>query len=129
MARKVNYQAPFDRNGNLMHYPEIQLVLPEDAVYTPGKGYDKPHNRVQPDWREVVPFEATLTLTPEVTSGRSAKYLHWVDDEGHRFPMFVTDLVGVVLSNARIERGRMSGSWVVCKRGANYGIKYYEEEK
>lgn len=128
MKRKVNYQAPFDIQGNLMHYPQIQLVKPKDAVWT-DKGWSLPYDRVQPDWCEVVPFEATLTLTPEVTSGRSAKYLHWVDDEGHRFPMFVTDLVGVVLSNARIEKGRVSGSWVVCKRGANYGIRYYEEEK
>lgn len=129
--KKVSYQAPFDIHGNLMHYPQTQYVTAPEAKWIEGKGYDIPTQHIQPDWREVVPFYATMTLDTGVTSGRSAKYINWTDEKGRRYPMFVADVVGLITSGIRIEDGKVSGLWVVCKRGENYGIKFYgkEEEK
>jgi len=128
MAKKINYKAPFDRQGSLMHYPQDQYVLSSDAVWVEGKGYNPPAKVVPPDWREVVPFYATMKLDNSVTSGRSAKYVHWTDFKGKRYPMFVTDIVGLITSGVRIEDNEVSGFWVVCKRGANYGIRFVGEE-
>lgn len=127
MARKVSYRAPFDRNGNLQHYPSEQFVLPEGATWTE-KGYQPPGRYVDPEWRDIEPFHATMTLEPGVTSGRSAKYVHWRDQDGHQYPMFVSELVDLVVSGAAKEGGVAEGDWIVCKRGANYGIRYVRRE-
>lgn len=126
MARKVNYQAPFDRDGNLQHYPQTQADW-SGVTYVDGKRVGEIIFH-EPDWREVVPFRATMTLESGVTSGRSAKYVHWRDQDGHQYPMFVSELVDLVTAGAAKEGGVAEGMWIVCKRGANYGIRYVREE-
>lgn len=127
--KKVSYRAPFDVKGNLMHYPQVQMVKPEGSVWVEHFGYVPPLERVEPDWREVVPFYATMKLDGGVTSGRSAKYVRWTDFNGRSYPMFVTDIVGLITSGIRIEDNEVSGFWIVCKRGANYGIRFHGEEE
>ena len=135
MSKKVNYKAPFDINGNLMHYPQTQYVKPGNATYVSGIGYVSNetgktvgYDFVDPDWRQVEPFYATMKIEDGVTSGRSAKYVHWKDFNGYTYPMFVSELVGLIVSGTRIEDNEVSGYWIVCKRGANYGIKFYGKE-
>lgn len=117
MARKVNYRAPFDRNGNLQHFPSWRWD-PERRGYTIDDN----------DWRDVEPFHAVMRLEPGVTSGRSAKYLHWRDQDDHQYPMFVAELVELVVTGVVKEGGIAEGDWIVCKRGQNYGIRYVRDE-
>lgn len=112
--------APFDRSGNLMHYPQDQCDY-SGVTYTNGVRSGSP-TWFPPDWRPNEPFEAVMTIELGVTSGRSAKYVHWRDQDGHQFPMFVTDLVDVV-ANGSISQGAVRGLWMVAKRGANYGLR------
>jgi hypothetical protein len=65
--------------------------------------------------------DATLTIS-DMHRGRSAAYFECVDEGGHRFPLFMTDLLEVVRA-LDIRRGTVAGRWVVCKRGQNYGVR------
>jgi hypothetical protein len=91
-------EAPYDPNGNLEHYPTHRTV-----------------------WRPNEPFKATLQIETSI-SGRSAKYLIWVDADGRRWPMFVTDCIDL-MRRADVLKGVAEGTWVVRKRGANYGLR------
>jgi hypothetical protein len=106
MAKIGKYQVPFDSNGNLLHYA----------------GYG------QVDWRDNHPFRAQLKLDG-MTSGYSAKYLKWVDiNTGHRYSMFVADLIEL-LNERTVSKGlTMDSLWVVRKRGNNYGIVIYQPD-
>jgi hypothetical protein len=115
MARKVDYQAPFTQDGHLMHYPQDRYTgTYVDAVYVPGPV-------IGPDWRPIEPFDATLTIS-DMHRGRSAAYFECVDGDGHKFPMFMTDLLDVIRT-MDVRRGTVAGRWVVGKRGQNYGIR------
>lgn len=109
MPRPVAYRAPFDQDGNLLHY-----VYTSAYTRAPGEASGL-------DWRPVEPFTATLTIET-MHSGRSAKYLEWRDPDGHRYPMFVADLLAM-LREAVIDHGTLTASWLVRKRGENYGIR------
>lgn len=95
-------EAPFDGDGNMLHYP--------DNFYMNRDG----------GWRQVQPFEATLTIVG-LNRGRSAAYLTVVDEAGHNYPLFITDLVDII-QNRDIIGGRLTGRWAVRKRGQNFGI-------
>lgn len=102
MPSKVT-KAPFDHEGNLLHYP---------VVYTSGRAY--------PEWRPNIPFVATLTIYG-MSRGRSAAYFIWQDEDEHEYPMFISDAVEV-LRRCTISNGRVTARWIVKKRGQNFGI-------
>lgn len=111
--RPVSYLAPFAADGSLLHYANPYRPCPPVPGTSVGGGTH---------WRVVEPFDATLTIAA-MHSGRSAKYTEWTDTDGRRYPMFVADLIAL-LSDAVIVRGTVSGTWIVRKRGENYGVRF-----
>lgn len=110
MTKTKVTHAPFDEHGNLLHWARE------------GTGWGTAH-----EWRPNVPFEADLTITG-MESGRSAKYVTLADERGHRYTMFVTDLLDAL----RTPEGARDGSfgsrrWIVAKRGQNFGVKVAAE--
>ena len=111
MGKPKPYKAPFGPKGDLQHYPtpwwEANLSTGERV-------------RHAPEWREVASFPMVLRYKG-YARGRSAAYFLWEDADGHEYPMFLADL------DTFLKRGYMNGPvmaiWIVCKRGANYGIR------
>lgn len=96
-----NPQVPVDKNGNWLSYP--------------GWGQD--------GWQPVEPWFDVLEVDGMET-GRSSKLVILKDAEGHRYPMFVADLVrGIQEKSLRVHDGKVSAIWTASKRGKNYGIK------
>lgn len=76
------------------------------------------------DWVQPFEFTATLRLEEGVTSGRSAKYVHWREEITNKvYPMFISEFVSLV-RNGTIAQGRASGRWGFRKRGQNFGIEF-----
>jgi len=102
-------KAPYDSDGNLAHYA--------------GDGY-------MIRWRNNEPFHATLSIDG-ARSGRSAKYVILSSPQGGpdtpMFPMFVTELIETMRLCPLIRHGIIDGRWIVCKRGRNYGLRYWPE--
>lgn len=100
MAGK-EYRIPFDRNGDLEHYPSFDS-----------------------QWRDNIVFLASMELVPGVTTGRSAKYLHVIDVESNiTYPMFVADLLDAI-TRGTVRQGIFPATyWKVQKRGQNYGLR------
>jgi hypothetical protein len=99
-------EMPVDNKGNVLHYPASYHMKDGGGWVT---------------WQ--MPWYAELILDGS-TSGRSAKYLNLVDDDGKNYPMFVTDLVqGIQKGTLEVSGGKFKGWWTGSKRGANYGIK------
>lgn len=92
---------------------------------------------VEGEWRENEPFREFLTYHTWF-KGRSAVRIIWKDDEGHTYPMFITDFdklmhsgkVGTAYSNKGAERTGASvfALWHVVKRGANYGLAWVSND-
>jgi len=73
-------------------------------------------------WRDNVPFYATLELGG-IERGRSAAHFLWNDtDTGANYQMFMADAVDLMRSPAGVQAGKVTGWWIVVKRGANYGV-------
>lgn len=72
------------------------------------------------------PFSTTLWLV-ELERGRSAARFWWQDEAGVLYPMFGQGIVEL-LQNVTLDRGKVTGTWIAVKRGANYGIERYEEK-
>ncbi|MEU4155226.1 hypothetical protein [Actinoplanes sp. NPDC026670] len=104
-------EVPYDERGNLLFYVE------RDGGYSYLEG--DPY-RVAYTMRPNVTFDATLTID-SMRTGQSAKYLIWRDTDGHHYPMFITDLTAM-LPLVDVRRGVVSGTWIVRKKGQNYGI-------
>lgn len=75
--------------------------------------------------RPNVAFTATLTLD-SMRTGRSAKYLVWQDAEGHHYPMFISDLT-TMLPSVTVRHGVVAGTWIVRKKGQNFGIALHTD--
>ncbi len=107
MSKSSVTHAPFDPSGNLMHW-----APPRSDMYG---------ERIE--WRPNVPFEADLTIAG-MESGRSAKYVVLEDGDGHRYSMFVTDLLDALRTQDGVRDGRFGcRRWIVAKRGQNFGVK------
>lgn len=113
---KKTWQAPYDLDGNLMHYPETQR-----------RGQWPDLEFIQPDWRDPAPFTAHLTYQG-YKRGRSAAYFEWADEQGRTFPMFLKDL-DAILRSTEVGPGGVTGTWAECKRGQNYGIQLMQDEE
>ncbi|WP_147432677.1 hypothetical protein [Catellatospora citrea] len=100
---------PVDDHGNLEHYPSRvpvwgRLRPEQDQAWSEGNE----------------PFAATLTLVTG-PRGRTTPYFVWRDTAGLTYPMFMTDLVDVLMCKL-VDQGTVSGLWQVRKRGQNYGL-------
>lgn len=107
MTKTTVTEVPYDADGNLLHYV---------GPWT------------KPEMRPNEPFRAVLEIAG-MESGRSAKYVLFDDRDGHRYPMFVTDLLDFLRRSGPGVRGGITGSemWIVRKRGQNYGIALVPE--
>lgn len=132
MARKSTVErAPYDQQGNLQHFPqngweytgEVEIRENLWGGSSHGTFEHRVTRPIPPEWRPNEPFTATMTLQ-ELARGRSAAYFWWTDQVGHRYPMFMSDMVDVV-KLATTAGGVVTDTWIVRKRGANYGIGLY----
>ncbi len=100
MRRALNdpNMIPFDADGNLMHH-----VTP--YVYEIVEKYE---------------FGDILYFV-EFIRGKSAAYAVFVNGEGRKFPMFLSELEKVLLHGVLVG-GSMSGTFCFKKRGQNYSI-------
>ncbi|MER7281183.1 hypothetical protein ABT369_42790 [Dactylosporangium sp. NPDC000244] len=103
-------EVPYDERGNLLFYVDERFGY----SYLDGE-YSVPYTMRPND-----PFRATLTVD-SMRTGRSAKYLIWRDEHGHHYPMFISDLTAM-LPLVTVRLGEVSGTWIVRKKGQNYGI-------
>lgn len=86
-------------------------IIKEFAYYSDKKEVWKPNEEVE------------LTLHyKDYGRGRSSVTFYWVDDNGHKYPMFIKDVDELL----RQDMGTSSvhAIWTYVKRGANYGIKF-----
>lgn len=78
------------------------------------------------DWRPNDPFDAVLTVR-SLETGRSAVRF-WLEDETTKtkYPMFGHTLVDVLTESKSLGLGgRIGGTWIVVKKGANYGVEFH----
>lgn len=68
-----------------------------------------------------------LTLTyAGCGRGRSAVTFYWVDQNGTKYQMFLTDMDDMIRNNKA--QNQVSAEFEFVKRGANYGIKLCETD-
>ncbi len=128
-AKAKTFKVPFDPNGNLLHWAwnggwtagRWEYGLNGTGTWVKGKRLDKHIDTDQVKWREPANFKVRLTPV-RMLSGRSAKYLIWKDDEGHTYPMFMTDLIDAL---PYIDGGALNVELAFCKRGANFGVRVF----
>lgn len=118
MAKTKVHEVPYNHLGNLQHYP----CSTWDYSQKDGNGRPRIY---ETDWRLNDPFEETLQFE-QMQRGRSAAYSLWKDPEGHTYPMFMSDLEELLI-NKIIRNGVVRCTWIVKKRGSNYGIGLYKE--
>lgn len=99
---KSKFQVPYQPDGSVPHYPE-------------------PWKHGELTWKDPEPFEATLTLDG-MSRGRSAANFDFTSETGATFTVFMTDLVDMIRDRRWVE-GRITATFVPCKRGQNYGIR------
>jgi len=98
MAKTGNYQIPFNKDGDQLHYP------------------DRWQNA---EMRDNFEFEDTLTFET-YERGRSAAYFIFKRSTGEKVTFFMTDFCGIV---NHMRNGKVSGNFTFTKRGMNYGTK------
>lgn len=103
---------PFDDKGNFVNYAY------NENIYT----------HIKYEWKDNVPFYAEMT-SDSISRGRSSANFIFVDQNRRRYTVFMKDTLWLLqnLSSLIIVDGVIKGMWVGCKRGDNYGIKYYSE--
>ncbi len=74
------------------------------------------------EWRDNYEFESVLAID-KMQRGYSAKYLIWVDEEGHTYPMFIADLIDLLKRGVVQEGVTTPHRWTFRKRGENYGVR------
>ncbi|MFE5290128.1 hypothetical protein ACFRAQ_34615 [Nocardia sp. NPDC056611] len=81
------------------------------------------------EWRDNKPFRSSLRVVGKYETSKTA-VVELADSNGHKYPMFVADLVKM-LQNPNLGIGitegaplAFVGSWIVCRRGSAYGIRY-----
>lgn len=97
MTSKIK-QYPVDSYGDMIEYPDWH----NKPVY----------------WADIEEFEATMTFVRYV-KGRSSLRFILEDENGKTWSMMAQCIDDFVF---RANRGTVSGKWVMCKRGANYGL-------
>ena len=94
---------PVDENGNMIDY---------DGSKRSGE-------------KDIVEFEETMTFQ-YYTKGRSSLRFILVDSQGREWSMMAQCIDYFVKHSAN---GVLSGKWIMCKRGSNYGLLIVEGEE
>ena len=111
-------------DGNLQEWSWNNLTDSErERVYNgeevvKGFSYDENINEV---WKPNKEVELTLHYQG-YGRGRSAVTFYWVDDDGHKYPMFIRDVDELLRQD--IGTSSIHAIFTYVKRGANYGIKF-----
>ena len=105
-------------DGNLQEWSWNNLTDSErERVYN-GEEVVKGSNEV---WKPNTEVELTLHYQG-YGRGRSAVTFYWVDDDGHKYPMFIKDVDELLRQD--IGTSSIHAIFTYVKRGANYGIKF-----
>lgn len=105
-------------DGNLQEWSWNNLTdLEREQVYN-GEEVVKEVNEV---WKPNKEVELTLHYQG-YGRGRSAVTFYWVDDDGHKYPMFIKDVDELLRQD--IGTSSIHAIFTYVKRGANYGIKF-----
>ena len=105
-------------DGNLQEWSWNNLTDSErERVYN-GEEVVKGSNEV---WKPNKEVELTLHYKG-FSRGRSAVTFYWVDDDGHKYPMFIKDVDELLRQD--IGASSIHAIFTYVKRGANYGIKF-----
>ena len=105
-------------DGNLQEWSWNDLTDSErERVYN-GEEVVKGSNEV---WKPNKEVELTLHYKG-YGRGRSAVTFYWVDDDGHKYPMFIKDVDELLRQD--IGTSSIHAIFTYVKRGANYGIKF-----
>ena len=105
-------------DGNLQEYSWNNLTDSErERVYS-GEEVVKGSDEV---WKPNKEVELTLHYQG-YGRGRSAVTFYWVDDDGHKYPMFIKDVDELLRQDIGTSSSHAIFTYV--KRGANYGIKF-----
>ena len=105
-------------DGNLQERSWNNLTDSErERVYN-GEEVVKGSNEV---WKPNKEVELTLHYQG-YGRGRSAVTFYWVDDDGHKYPMFLKDVDELLRQD--IGTSSIHAIFTYVKRGANYGIKF-----
>ena len=105
-------------DGNLQERSWNNLTDSErERVYN-GEEVVKGSNEV---WKPNKEVELTLHYQG-YGRGRSAVTFYWVDDDGHKYPMFLKDVDELLRQD--IGASSIHAIFTYVKRGANYGIKF-----
>ena len=105
-------------DGNLQEWSWYNLTDSErERVYN-GEEVVKGSNEV---WKPNKEVELTLHYKG-FSRGRSAVTFYWVDDDGHKYPMFIKDVDELLRQD--IGASSIHAIFTYVKRGDNYGIKF-----
>ena len=111
-------------DGNLQEWSWNDLTDSErERVYNgeevvKGFSHDESKNEV---WKPNKEVELTLHYKG-FGRGRSAVTFYWVDDDGHKYPMFIKDVDELLRQD--IGASSIHAIFTYVKRGNNYGIKF-----
>ena len=72
-------------------------------------------------WKPNTEVELTLHYNG-YGRGRSAVTFYWLDDDGHEYPMFITDVDELLTQD--MGTSKVHAIFTYVKRGQNYGIKF-----
>jgi hypothetical protein len=72
-------------------------------------------------WKPNTEVELTLHYNG-YGRGRSAVTFYWIDDDGHEYPMFITDVDELLKQD--MGTSSVHAIFTYVKRGQNYGIKF-----
>ena len=116
-------------NGNLQEWSWNSLTDSErERVYNGEevvKGFSYDGNSYNDNKKEVWKPNEEVELTLHYkgfSRGRSAVTFYWVDDDGHKYPMFLKDVDELLRQD--IGTSSIHAIFTYVKRGANYGIKF-----
>jgi hypothetical protein len=106
-----------------MTTPRWDAANPVVPVADDGSLHHFPQRRGGLNWQPWEPPTGALTFEG-FERGRSAAYAIFRSRDGRTFPMFLSDLEKVLLSEAGLIAGETDpfATWTVRKRGQNYGI-------
>ena len=105
-------------DGNLQGWSWNDLTDSERERVCNGEEVVKGSNEV---WKPNKEVELTLHYQG-YGRGRSAVTFYWVDDDGHKYPMFIKDVDELLRQD--IGTSSIHAIFTYVKRGNNYGIKF-----
>ena len=77
-------------------------------------------------WQDNVPFHRRMQFTGYYR-GRSAAGFEMVDHDGFVYPVFMSDMDAIIKHGIE-SGGYIEATWIVSKRGQNYGVLMVEED-